>query len=138
MHLQRFDFYTILHETDLNGVHLAYNMDGQDGGDASILMDYQNFSGSGKRIDLQALIPVTNFAGTSANSYVDLYSKFGATGNTCLNPYTTTNLHGKTVTTVSGDSTCMTPGGNGGGKSISPASNPTKAGSLEHGGRRRI
>jgi hypothetical protein len=65
------------------GAQLAYNMDGQWGGDASILMNYNNFSGSGYGVDLQALVPVSNFVGASDSSYVYLYSKFGATGNTC-------------------------------------------------------
>lgn len=93
---------------DLTGATLAYNMDGPTGGnsgvnttdcmslgisgdcggDASILMDYKNFSGSGLGVDLSALVPVANFVnadGTvaSADSYVYLYSKFGATGNKC-------------------------------------------------------
>jgi len=103
----------------LNSGTLAYNMDAGPGGDASILMDYNNFSGSGKGIDLQALVPVSNFAGASANSFIYLYSKFGATGKTCLNPNKNT------------DSACLTPDGTSGpGKSISPASSPTKAGSL--------
>lgn len=107
----------------LDGANLAYDMDGALGGDASILMDYRNFSGSGRGIDLQALVPVTNFAGATANSYVYLYSTFGATKDKCLNP---TDSNGN----ITGDSTCMTPDGSGGDKSISPASNPTKAGSL--------
>jgi hypothetical protein len=105
--------------TDFNisGATLAYNMDNGPGGDASILMDYRNFSGSGKGIDLQALVPVTNFANASANSYIYLYSKFGATGNTCLTNKTT-------------DSSCMTPDGTTGtGTSIGTAKD-TKAGSL--------
>lgn len=65
------------------GATLAYNMDDSPGGDASILMNYNNFSGSGYGVDLQALVPVSNFAGASASSYVYLYTKFGATGTTC-------------------------------------------------------
>ena len=116
----------------LDGATLAYNMDGpiggtsaiggDAGGDASILMDYQNFSGSGKGIDLQALVPVANFAGATDKSYIYLYSKFGATGDKCLNP-TTSAKHG---TTISGDSACYGPDGN----PISTKDNPTKAGSL--------
>jgi len=105
------------------GATLAYNMDSGPGGDASILMDYRNFSGSGNGIDLQALVPVTNFVNATSNSYVYLYSKFGATNTTCLNPTKGSK--------ISGDSPCMTPDGTTGkGKSISPMSSPTKAGSL--------
>lgn len=101
----------------LTGATEAYNIDAGPGGDASILMDYNNFSGSGKGIDLQALVPVSNFAGAAANSYIYLYSKFGATGNTCITNKTT-------------NSSCMTPDGTTGtGKSIGTASD-TKAGSL--------
>ena len=57
-------------------------MDQIPGGDASILMDYQNFSGSGNGVDLQALVPVTSL-GTNGNDFVYLYSKFGWTGTQC-------------------------------------------------------
>ena len=101
----------------LTGATKAYDMDAGPGGDASILMDYRNFSGSGNGIDLQALVPTANFAGVASNSYIYLYSKFGATGNTCITNNTT-------------DSSCMTPDGTTGtGTSIGTAKD-TKAGSL--------
>ena len=46
-------------------------------------MDYSNYSGSGNGVDLQALVPVANFTGATANSYVYLYSTFGSTGGNC-------------------------------------------------------
>ena len=74
------------------GATLAYNMDKGPGGDASILMDYNNFSGSGYGVDLQALVPKSNFAGVSTSSFVYLYSKFGATGTTCYHNTTCNTL----------------------------------------------
>ena len=70
----------------LDGAALKYDMDGPDGGDASILMDYMNFSGSGNGVDLQALVAVENLAGVSGDDYVYLYSKFGWTGGQCQVP----------------------------------------------------
>ena len=67
-----------------NADGMAYNMDASPGGDASILMDYNNFSGSGYGVDLSALVPVSNFAQASPNDYIYLYSTFGATGGKCL------------------------------------------------------
>lgn len=111
----------------ITGGTLAYDMDAGPGGDASLLMDYQNFSGSGNGVDLQALVPLANFAGVSGDSYLYLYSKFGATGDTCLNPTKTT---GRT-TSITGDSPCMTPDGtNSTGKTVSSQGSPTKAGDL--------
>ncbi|WP_137936290.1 hypothetical protein [Chitinivorax sp. B] len=66
-----------------DGATEVYDMDNIPGGDASLLMDYTNFSGSGKGVDLQALVPVSNFAGYTADSFVYLYSKFGETGSKC-------------------------------------------------------
>lgn len=65
------------------GATEVYDMDNSPGGNASLLMDYSNFSGSGKGVDLQALVPVSNFAGYTPDSFVYLYSKFGETGNKC-------------------------------------------------------
>lgn len=65
------------------GAKEVYDMDNIPGGDASLLMDYSNFSGSGHGVDLQALVPVSNFAGYTPDSFVYLYSKFGETGNKC-------------------------------------------------------
>jgi len=102
----------------LTGADLRYDMDAGPGGDASILMDYRNFSGSGNGVDLQALVPVENFANAAANSFVYLYSKFGWTGTQCQQ-------------TGNNDSPCLTPDGTtGAGKSISPNSAKTPAGSL--------
>ena len=110
----------------LTGATLRYDMDGQNnspmpgdtGGDASILMDYRNFSGSGNGVDLQALVPVENFAGVASDSFVYLYSKFGWTSALCQQ-------------TGNNDSPCKTPDGtSGGGTSISPGSAKTPAGSL--------
>lgn len=102
----------------LTGATLKYDMDAGPGGDASILTDYRNFSGSGNGVDLQALVPVENFAGVAANSFVYLYSKFGWTDNLC---HQNNNQ----------DSPCKTPDGTPGpGKSISPAIAKTPAGSL--------
>lgn len=70
----------------LDGAALRYDMDGPEGGDASILMDYQNFSGSGNGVDLQALVSVENFAGAGSGDYVYLYSKFGWAGSKCQVP----------------------------------------------------
>jgi hypothetical protein len=70
----------------ITGANQVYNMDAGPGGDASILMDYSNFSGSGNGVDLQALVPVSDFLVNGVydpNQYVYLYSKFGATGTTC-------------------------------------------------------
>ncbi|MGQ0652141.1 MAG: hypothetical protein ACT4P4_07740 [Betaproteobacteria bacterium] len=76
----------------------VYDMDQVPGGDASILMDYRNYSGSGNGLDLQALVPVANFAGATADSFIYLYSKFGATGTKCQSP-------------AGADHPCQTPGG---------------------------
>lgn len=80
----------------LCGATEVYDMDQIPGGDASILMDYRNFSGSGKGVDLEALVPTANFGGALPDSYVYLYSKFGATGSNC---------------STSGGANCQTPGG---------------------------
>ncbi len=105
---------------DITGATLAYNMDAGPGGDASLLMDYRNFSGSGNGVDLQALVPVASLLGATADSYLYLYSKFGATGKNCLN-----NGNGQ-------DSPCKTPNGTAGsGTSVSPKNAQTKAGSLQ-------
>jgi len=104
----------------LTGANLKYDMDGAVGGDASILMDYRNFSGSGNGVDLQALVPVANFVGVSNDSFVYLYSKFGWTGSQCQQ-------------NNNQDSPCLTPDVKdpaGPGKSISPANAKTAAGSL--------
>lgn len=114
---------------DITGAHLAYDMDAGPGGDASLLMDYQNFSGSGNGVDLQSLVPVETLAGVASDSYLYLYSKFGATGDTCLNP-TKPAKHGTTI--IAGNSACMTPDGTSGdGTSVSPKDSPTKAGDLK-------
>ena len=103
----------------LTGATERYNMDTSPGGDASILTDYQNFSGSGNGVDLQALVPVANFAGVATDSFVYLYSKFGWASSQCLNP------------NASSDSPCTTPDGTtGAGTSVSPAGAKTPAGSL--------
>jgi hypothetical protein len=102
----------------LTGATLRYDMDAGPGGDASILMDYRNFSGSGNGVDLQALVPVTNFAGVASDSFVYLYSKFGWTAAQCQQ-------------NNNQDSPCMTPDGNGGGgQTISSKNAKTPAGSL--------
>lgn len=98
----------------ITGANLKYDMDAAIGGDASILMDYANFSGSGNGVDLEALVPVDNFS--PADEYVYLYSKFGWTGTQCqangINP-----------------SVCLTPDGSlGQGGSVGGRS--TSAGSL--------
>lgn len=85
------------------GATEVYDMDNGPGNDASLLMDYSNFSGSGKGVDLQALVPVESFAGRAPDSYVYLYSKFGDTGSKCL-------------ATSNKPSTCQTPNGTLGGK----------------------
>lgn len=101
----------------LTGAALRYDMDASPGGDASILMDYTNFSGSGNGVDLQALVPVSNFAGVATDSYVYLYSKFGWTGTQC-------QVSGNTL------SPCLTPDGtSGAGVSIGTVKT-TPAGSL--------
>ena len=99
-----------------NGATLKYDMDAGPGGDASILMDYSNFSGSGNGVDLQALVPVTNFAGVSADSFVYLYSKFGWTGDQC-------KVTGNQI------SPCMTPDGTT-GQGTPLGGSQTKVGSL--------
>lgn len=100
----------------LTGATLRYDMDQIPGGDASIMMDYRNFSGSGNGVDLQALVPVEKFAGVAADSFVYLYTKFGWTAGQCH--VTGNNL-----------SPCMTPDGTTGtGVSVGNAS--SKAGSL--------
>jgi hypothetical protein len=102
----------------LTGATLRYDMDAGPGGDASILMDYRNFSGSGNGVDLQALVPVANFAGVASDSFVYLYSKFGWTAAQCQQ-------------NNNQDSPCMTPDGSGGGgTTISPKNAKTPAGSL--------
>ena len=83
---------------NIMGANLRYDMDGVGGGDASILMDYANYSGSGNGVDLQVLVPVLNFANAGANDFVYLFSKFGVTGNTC-------NINNPN------HQTCVTPGG---------------------------
>ncbi len=65
------------------GASKVYDMDQVPGGDASILMDYNNFSGSGNGVDLQALVPVENFDGAAQDSFVYLYSKFGVVDSNC-------------------------------------------------------
>ncbi|HVK56240.1 MAG TPA: hypothetical protein VM532_14585 [Burkholderiales bacterium] len=82
----------------LCGATEVYDMDQTPGGDASLLLDYRNFSGSGNGLDLQTLIPVEKFSGVASNSYVYLYSKFGATDQKCK--------HGSGA-----DYPCQTPGG---------------------------
>lgn len=89
-----------LSDCALAGATEAYNMDASPGGDASILMDYRNFSGSGYGVDLRALVPVANLAAASPDDYIYLYSKFGATGSTCK----TSNGNGSPCMTTSGDS----------------------------------
>ena len=89
------------------------------GGDASILMDYKNFSGSGNGVDLQALVPVDNFAGLADDTFLYLYSKFGWTGTQCQQ-------------NNNQDSPCLEPDGTTGvGRSISPKNAKTPAGSLD-------
>lgn len=88
------------------GATEIYDMDNIPGGDASLLMDYSNFSGSGNGVDLQALVPVSNFAGYTPDSFVYLYSKFGETGDKC------TAASNKT-------SACNTPSGSLGSKAKS-------------------
>jgi hypothetical protein len=108
----------------LTGAALKYDMDGANnsprfgdsGGDASILMDYRNFSGSGNGVDLQALVPFANFDGVAADSFVYLYSKFGWTSDQCQ-------------VTGSGNSPCMKPSGTT-GDGITVGDKTTKAGSL--------
>ncbi len=102
----------------LTGATLKYDMDAGPGGDASILTDYRNFSGSGNGVDLQALAPVANFAGVAPDGFVYLYSKFGWTSTQCQQ-------------NNNQDSPCLTPDGTTGpGKSISPANAKTPAGAL--------
>ena len=114
----------------LTGATLKYDMDSGGtgdpclnplgcGGDASILMDYKNFSGSGNGVDLQALVPVANFAGLADDTFLYLYSKFGWTGTQCQQ-------------NNNQDSPCKEPDGTtSGGQSISPANAKTPAGSLD-------
>ncbi len=100
------------------GATKRYDMDAGPGGDSSILTDYRNFSGSGNGVDLQALVPVADFAGVASDSFVYLYSKFGWTSTQCQQ-------------NNNQNSPCMTPDGTtGSGTSISPASAKTPAGSL--------
>lgn len=58
----------------LAGLTPAYDMDGA--GDATVKMDYRLNPGSGGG-DMFVLIPNSAFAGSSPNSFVYLYSKFG-------------------------------------------------------------
>ena len=98
----------------ITGTELRYDMDAANGGDASILMDYTNFSGSGNGVDLEALVPVENFS--PADEYVYLYSKFGWTGTQC-------QANGSNL------SACLTPDGSAGqGRSVGGSS--SSAGSL--------
>ncbi|MBA2584989.1 MAG: hypothetical protein H0U99_00700 [Chthoniobacterales bacterium] len=53
---------------------LRYNIDA--GGDSYVLLDAARNHGSGSG-DMYAYIPVSNFAGTLADDYVYLYSRFG-------------------------------------------------------------
>jgi PEP-CTERM motif len=102
----------------ITGATKRYDMDASPGGDASILMDYRNFSGSGNGVDLQALVDVANFAGVAQDSYLYLYSKFGWTGTMCQQ-------------TGNNNSPCKTPDGTtGNGVTISSANAPTLAGEL--------
>lgn len=102
----------------LTGATKRYDMDASPGGDASILMDYQNFSGSGNGVDLQALVSVDNFKDASGNllsgdTYIYLYSKFGWTGNQCQQEKIKNNPE------TWGASPCMTPDGTtGDGKTV--------------------
>lgn len=117
----------------ITGADKRYDMDSNTspdtGGDASILMDYQNFSGSGNGVDLQALVSVDNFAGLTGDTYVYLYSKFGWTGNRCQQ----VEGNGQDKGTYSA-SPCMTPDGtSGAGKSIAQGPTLQKAGELSFG-----
>ena len=98
----------------ITGTELRYDMDAANGGDASILMDYTNFSGSGNGVDLEALVPVENFS--PADEYVYLYSKFGWTSTQC-------QANG------SNPSACLTPDGTS-GQGVPVGGSSTKAGSL--------
>ena len=110
---------TLRYDMDAGGVGGQCNNPLGCGGDASILTDYRNFSGSGNGVDLQALVPVANFAGLSDDTFVYLYSKFGWTGTQCQQ-------------NNNQDSACLTPDGTtGAGKSISPSAAKTAAGSLD-------
>lgn len=67
----------------------VYDMDA--GGNNTVGLNYSNFSGSGKGIDLTVLVPDSGFA-NNPNQYVYLYSSFGGkgkvqcTGNGCPPP----------------------------------------------------
>lgn len=98
----------------ITGAALRYDMDAIPGGDASILMDYANFSGSGNGVDLEALVPVENFSPT--DEFVYLYSKFGWTGTQCQ-------------ATGNNPSPCMSPDGTT-GQGVSVGGKNTAAGSL--------
>jgi hypothetical protein len=93
---------------------------GSFGGDASILMDYSNFSGSGLGVDLQVLVPVANFGSANAGDFVYLYSKFGVTDGACQ-------------VKNNADSACMTPDGAGGSKPVALAGSNAPVGLLDYG-----
>jgi hypothetical protein len=90
----------------LTGATMRYDMDSAQGGDASLLTDSAGPSGSSNGIDLQALVPVANFAGLSDDTFVYLYSKFG---------WAATQLDGTT----------------GNGNAVSATNANTSAGSLD-------
>ena len=58
---------------------LAYDFDIGPDGDSSVIVDYNNFPGSGK-LDLFALVP-TSYFGTDLDKYVYLFSRFGEPDN---------------------------------------------------------
>lgn len=118
------------------GADKRYDMDSNTspdtGGDASILMDYQNFSGSGNGVDLQALVSVDNFAGLTGDTYVYLYSKFGWTGDRCKQIQDSGGPQPRPY----GDSPCMTPNSaDPTGTGVSIAQGPTlqRVGELSFG-----
>ncbi|MBI3344804.1 MAG: PEP-CTERM sorting domain-containing protein [Gammaproteobacteria bacterium] len=66
-----------------NGTHTAtkvYDLDTSTTNN-TIGLDYSNFSGSGKGIDLTVLVPDSVFTGANNQQYVYLYSSFGGVGN---------------------------------------------------------
>lgn len=132
-----YDGTTGISDFALTGATQRYNMDAGPGGDASILMDYRNFSGSGNGVDLQALVSVDNFKdsngnflpGLSGESYVYLYSKFGWTGDKCQQVQENGNANQPYLA-----SPCMTPDGtNGAGVSIASAGTKKTVGELSFG-----
>jgi hypothetical protein len=72
------DNYNLTTNT-LSGATKVYDLDTSNTNN-TIGLDYSNFSGSGKGIDLTVLVPDSVFAGANNQPYVYLYSSFGSKG----------------------------------------------------------